>query len=43
MKKQQTQSKHLYHHDNWFVILFLVPSLIILTIFSFYPCSERFI
>lgn len=37
MKKQPTQTKHLYHHDNWFVILFLVPSLIILTVFSFYP------
>lgn len=37
MKYQAKTKKQLYHHDQWFVALFLVPSLLVLTVFSFYP------
>lgn len=37
MKYQDKTKKQLYHHDQWFVALFLVPSLLVLTVFSFYP------
>lgn len=37
MKYQDDTQKRLYHHDKWFVALFLIPSLLILTAFSFYP------